>query len=297
MALNRIVSGGQTGADQAALDVALFLGLEVGGWVPKGRTNENGLISSHYPNLCETQTVDSDERTRLNVVDSDATLIVSHGELLGGSEKTRAYALEAGKPFKHLDLDVLSASEAVIAINQWLSAVQPSTLNVAGSRESEDPRIYAGTQTILKGILMTDFDPNIVCQLRESVLAQCGRWDQIRWAVPSWFTAVAAIPIAFADKLGKPESLVSPRQVFASVGFFGLVCALLLIRLMWYEHRLVRDFNRELLTYRTDSNLRRCLEIHRPFGFTFPRILVTASFWFLFYTLVLALALLKNAFV
>ncbi len=81
--VERIVAGGQTGADRAALDVALEYGLTVGGWVPHGRLAEDGRIPARYPGLVETDSPDGAERTRWNVRDSDATLIVSRGPLVG----------------------------------------------------------------------------------------------------------------------------------------------------------------------------------------------------------------------
>ena len=86
--ISRIVSGGQTGADRAAFDYALANEIEIGGFVPKNRAAEDGAIPAKYPNLRETETEDSAERTRLNVLNSDATLIFSHGALAGGSRLT-----------------------------------------------------------------------------------------------------------------------------------------------------------------------------------------------------------------
>ncbi len=83
----RLISGGQTGADRAALDVALELGLDHGGWVPKGRAAEDGPLPGRY-RVRETPSEDRAERTMRNVADSDATLLISHGPLTGGSELT-----------------------------------------------------------------------------------------------------------------------------------------------------------------------------------------------------------------
>jgi hypothetical protein len=86
--IRKIISGGQTGADRAAFDAALALGLPIGGWVPKGRKAEDGVIPAHYSNLRETDADDYESRTRLNVREADATLILSHGPLTGGSQLT-----------------------------------------------------------------------------------------------------------------------------------------------------------------------------------------------------------------
>lgn len=112
-AAHKIISGGQTGADRAALDAARALGVACGGWVPRGRWAQDGAIDAAYSSLCETMTADPAERTRLNVVDSDATLIVSHGALHGGAALTLQIARELAKPVLHIDLTVTAKALAV----------------------------------------------------------------------------------------------------------------------------------------------------------------------------------------
>src|SRR5687768_2812587 len=128
--LKKIVSGGQTGADRAALDVALEYGLEVGGWVPKGRLAEDGPISSRYEGLRETGSAEPAVRTALNVRDSDATLIVSHGSLQGGSLLTLEEALKVGRPVLAINLSVTPLASATTQLSEWLRSVNPSILNV-----------------------------------------------------------------------------------------------------------------------------------------------------------------------
>ncbi len=82
--VRQLVSGGQTGADRAALDVALRLGLPPGGWCPKGRWAEDGVISERYP-LRETESDDPAERTGLNVREADGTLLLHMGQLDPGA--------------------------------------------------------------------------------------------------------------------------------------------------------------------------------------------------------------------
>lgn len=149
----QIVSGGQTGADRAALDVALALGLDSGGWVPLGRLAEDGTIPDRYPGLRETDSVLPAVRTELNVRDSDATVIISHGPLVGGTDLTRTLALELGKPLLHLDLDSISEQHASLTLRDWLTRVQPERLNVAGARQSEDPAIHGATMRVLHAAL------------------------------------------------------------------------------------------------------------------------------------------------
>ena len=111
--IKKIISGGQTGADRAALDFALEHGIEIGGHVPKSRTAEDGAISDRYPNLTETASENTAERTEKNVLDSDATLIFSHGPLTGGSKLALVLTLTHKKPVLHIDLSELSPVEAV----------------------------------------------------------------------------------------------------------------------------------------------------------------------------------------
>jgi hypothetical protein len=151
--LKKIVSGGQTGADRAALDVALAYGLRVGGWLPRGRLGEDGPLPDRYPGMLETESSHPAVRTALNVRDSDATLIVSHGPLAGGSLLTLQEATRIGKPVLHLDLDLLSGATASERLRSWLAVVRPGTLNVAGPRASEDPRIVPATEALLRRTL------------------------------------------------------------------------------------------------------------------------------------------------
>ena len=83
--IDKIVSGGQTGADRAALDVALELGLSTGGWIPRGRRAEDGAIPERYEELVESDSESYERRTELNVRDSDATVVFSFGPPTGGS--------------------------------------------------------------------------------------------------------------------------------------------------------------------------------------------------------------------
>ncbi|MEN8184356.1 MAG: putative molybdenum carrier protein [Myxococcota bacterium] len=151
--VRRIVSGGQTGADRAALDVGLELGLDVGGWVPDGRRAEDGAVPARYPGLRETGSPDYALRTEWNVRDSDATLVLSHGPPAGGSALTLHCARRLGRPCLHLDLDAAARVAAVEKLREWLSEVSPETLNVAGTRGSQDPRIHAAARSVLSSAL------------------------------------------------------------------------------------------------------------------------------------------------
>jgi hypothetical protein len=139
-----IISGGQTGVDRVALDVAMELGLPIGGWVPKGRLAEDGVIPERYAGLRESESAHPAVRTALNVRDSDATLIFSRGPLTGGSRLTFETAVRVARPVLHVDFagaSFASVADVVVRVRAWLEDVRPQTLNVAGPRASGDPGI------------------------------------------------------------------------------------------------------------------------------------------------------------
>ena len=141
-----IVSGGQTGVDRAALDVALKLGLSCGGWCPRGRRAEDGPIHERYP-LSETESSKYDVRTRRNVRESDGTLVLTVGDPTGGTALTVAVAEREGKPLLVLDLD-MQPSPAIVT--EWLELHGIKLLNVAGPRESTSPGIGQLAQEFLR---------------------------------------------------------------------------------------------------------------------------------------------------
>ena len=145
--------GRQTGADRPALDAAIEANFRTGGWVPARRFAEDGVIAPHYLNLRETPSTDVSERTRRNVDDSDATLIVFHGSIAGGTKLTWEYATQVGKPCKLADLDHLSELAASEEIRGWLDLLDISILNVAGPRASEDPEIYGCVFRLITSLL------------------------------------------------------------------------------------------------------------------------------------------------
>lgn len=130
--MKRLVSGGQTGVDRGALDAALAFGLPCGGWCPLGRLAEDGPIPDRYP-LEEMSTVDYSARTEQNVIDSDGTLILHTGRILGGTALTRRYARRHRKPLRIVDLTSAEPPENVVA---WIREQRIECLNVAGPRES-----------------------------------------------------------------------------------------------------------------------------------------------------------------
>lgn len=147
----KIISGGQTGADRAALDAAIAMGIPHGGWLPKGRRTENGQLPEYYT-LRELDSDDYRLRTEKNVIDSDGTLIIAFGALSGGSALTESLAIKHDRPFLVLDLEEISRVQAAAAAEKWLAREKIAVLNVAGPRASGAPRIYEAVKGILLAI-------------------------------------------------------------------------------------------------------------------------------------------------
>ena len=150
----KIISGGQTGADRAALDFALENGIEIGGFIPKGRIAEDGQISQRYTGLIETRSSNPAERTELNVHHADATLILSHGAVGGGAKLTEQFASQQDKPCLHIDLLKNPARAAARLATTWLALNRCKVLNIAGPRLSEDPAIYDDVLAVLQTLFL-----------------------------------------------------------------------------------------------------------------------------------------------
>jgi len=158
----KIISGGQTGVDRAALDVAIERGVCGGGWCPNGGWAEDfpnppGLLD-RYPKLRETPLAGPEQRTEWNVRDSDVVLIIANREGLSVSEGTRRaqqWANDYGKPLLVITIDQPDAAEHVAL---WLQDQRQRfgpqmKLGIGGPRESEAPGIYAATRRLLSNVL------------------------------------------------------------------------------------------------------------------------------------------------
>lgn len=145
MQVEKIVSGGQTGVDRAALDTALAYDIPIGGWCPRGRRAEDGTIPERYP-LRETPTDAYAQRTAWNVRDSDGTLVITDGEVEGGTAYTVEEAERRGQPLLHIQL---SESALILRIREWVEEHEVRILNVAGPRASEVDGIYEGARKVL----------------------------------------------------------------------------------------------------------------------------------------------------
>ena len=149
----KIISGGQTGADRAALDFAIEYNIPHSGWIPKGRKTEDGPLADKYQ-LGELSDRSYSKRTEQNILDSDGTLIISHGRLSGGSDLTRKLAKKHNRPWIHVDMNEISVQDATDKIRKWFKNNNISILNVAGPRTSKDPRIYQTSLEVLKATII-----------------------------------------------------------------------------------------------------------------------------------------------
>ena len=140
--------------DRAALDTALDRGLPIGGWVPRGRLAEDGQVPARYAQLREAESPDYATRTRLNVQDTDATLVLRVGPATGGTLETITTARGLGRPMLDIDLEVTDPAAAVGIVVEWLeglfTARSSLRLNVAGPRASQAPTGYARVKATLE---------------------------------------------------------------------------------------------------------------------------------------------------
>jgi hypothetical protein len=155
----KIISGGQTGADRAALDFSIKHGFEHGGWCPHGRKAEDGVISAHYE-LRETPSRRYAQRTEWNVRDSDATVAFTiRPEIKGGTSLTMTFARRLDKPALHLSRDALAESggdaidAAAFQLLPFLREHDVRSLNVAGPRASQEPDVAEFVHSVLQRVL------------------------------------------------------------------------------------------------------------------------------------------------
>lgn len=155
MSLKKIISGGQTGGDRGGLDAAIDAGLSHGGFCPKGRRAEDGVIPAKYE-LTETASSDYTDRTKRNIIVSTGTAIFVYGEPTGGSKMTKAFAESQYRPNCVIDLSVVSDDEAAGLLGAFVRKHAIECLNVAGSRESKAPGIQLRTKNVVAGMLHFD---------------------------------------------------------------------------------------------------------------------------------------------
>ncbi|MGD0027227.1 MAG: putative molybdenum carrier protein [Xanthobacteraceae bacterium] len=274
-----IISGGQTGVDRAAFDVAIELGVPHRGWVPKGKVAEDGPISDRY-NVFETPSQEPSERTSWNVRDSDATLIISREALKDvspGSELTDRLASQSAKPCLHINLRVLSIPEAAIQITRWLTNVASAhcvrriALNVAGPRHSEDPEIYELARLLLREVLVPQDsgavgEEGVALRIYDQSLSNFRHWDQIRWLTPLWIVTLAAALTTWVSQ-ELPTAHPATGVLFLLFGVFSFLCFYLLCRLIIYHNEHFEALATHLMHLLPASPARAALMQPLPFSF------------------------------
>lgn len=256
--IRKIISGGQTGADQGGLDAAIKLGIPHGGWIPKGRKTEAGRLPECYT-MQEMRTVNYAARTERNVLASDGTLILSHGQLKGGSALTWRLAHKHGQPCLHIDLAAISKFQAALKISHWLTDRRIRVLNVAGPRASQDNRIYEDTRQILESVYLlnltdtkglepqppvTDNRPENVQQAVEILVDRLSFKDQIKIAnLSERELSSLRIPIgefisnSFGLWYGNPRLMTSCHFLSKNTHLTPEEAADFIIRQLWLQLR------------------------------------------------------------
>jgi putative molybdenum carrier protein len=148
----KIISGGQTGVDRAALDVSLKHGIDCGGWCPAGRLDEFGRIPDRYP-VRELQAGGFAERTMQNVKDSGGTVVIYTSQIGGGTKQTVRLCVDLKRPKELIDASKIPAEDAASLIADFVRAKEIKILNVAGPRQSEWPEGYAYAFRVLERFL------------------------------------------------------------------------------------------------------------------------------------------------
>ena len=149
--IQKIISGGQTGADIAGVDAAIACNVPYGGWLSKGRKTENGPIPESYTDFQVMAQGGYPKRTEQNVIDSDGTVIFTYGMLSDGSLMTKKFAAKHKRPWLHVDLDAVN--DPVAKIKDWIIEWDIKVLNVAGKRASKAPTIFDQVKDIIKRVL------------------------------------------------------------------------------------------------------------------------------------------------
>ncbi len=148
----KVISGGQTGVDRAALDAALDSGAEAGGWCPEGRMAEDGMIPDKYP-VKVLPNAGYRQRTRRNVKDSDGTIVIYFSHPSGGTEQTIGDCIKERKPYMLIDAEELSVEKASTIITTFIVRNSITVLNVAGPRSSGEPRAYEYANKVIRDVL------------------------------------------------------------------------------------------------------------------------------------------------
>jgi hypothetical protein len=154
--IRKIVSSGQTGVELAALDIAIKLGIAHGGWVSRGKRNEDGALPAQY-DLTETASLGFKEAMDKNVSHTDGTLVISRNMHTSRTKNAVQAALKHQRQFLHLDLGQYSLFESASLAASWMSQQLIKAVFITGPMASEDERIYSQTQKVLETLFYLGF--------------------------------------------------------------------------------------------------------------------------------------------
>ena len=178
--IKKLISSGQTGVELAALDVAVKLGIDYGGWAPRGKHNDQGPLSETY-NLSEVPAMGFKTAMEQNVMSADGTLIVSRGQKSPRTQYAVEMSLKHQRQLLHVDLSQNSSFEAASLISSWASLQQINIAFVTGPRSETDPRIYAQMLKIMEtafylGFVKTGIYPKLADRKPELNLGQTDKY-------------------------------------------------------------------------------------------------------------------------
>jgi len=254
--LTKIISGGQTGADRAALDVAIEFSIPHGGWIPKGRQTEDGVLSNKYQ-LKEMPTASYPKRTEKNILGSDGTLILSHGKLTEGTALTVKMAKKHGRPYLHVDFLKNAGFFAARLINSWIAENRISVLNVAGSRASKDPAIYQATFKVLQAVFYlseidsslsnhgrSDGQPKTVDEAVDRLISELTLKDKTKIAKMGEYD-LSALPLTIGQYIrekfglgrGNEELMDSCRSISGEDILYKGTASMVIIEALWERLR------------------------------------------------------------
>lgn len=311
MHIAQVISGGQTGADRAGLDAARAFGIKTGGWAPKDLKAEDGTIPEWY-GLQAIEVDDEAEsrkrRTERNVLESDATLIVTFSTVSSpGTALTESYA--QAQPGKHVLVCMLDRAFTANEVAEWLRKAPGTSLNVAGPRESE-AGVYWPTLRLLHDAFRllqasghltprsvpsneaVESDIAVARQLRLEFIDLFKHWDIIRWQLPSWILASGGVIGAIlasnnssgAGSGGSWDEVLSEplgRGIIAALMAFAMVSVVLQVNLIRYHITEEAKLHARTSALRLTSAQRAALGDPLPFGFASTRFWSTASAWLL----------------
>lgn len=239
--LDKIVTGGQTGVDRAALDVAIGWQLDHGGWIPNGRLAEDGIISSYYYNLKEMPGKEYKDRTEQNVIDSDGTLIIYSDTLSCGTALTFEKAREHGRPHLCIDMSAIHVNDAAHTLAGWISCTGVQILNVAGPRASEDCKGYGYTYAMLNSFLTSQNSmhacDNVAIHSAAESMSRIRHWDTIRWSAPALLVATLAFLSSSAQFFSEHLTNIEKTICASIFSVFVFVCVLLQGNLSKYHNK------------------------------------------------------------